>query len=120
MGERTRVRVRIDIGIVRLEQEAERSRRSSVHRPHRSVSRISITKRKRWWSRFRSGSRAGAGIGQAGEGGDAGGRRLAVVGGGAGAARRTSDAGPAGARAVPCHPARRPLCAAPAAAGHIA
>lgn len=24
-------------------------RRSSVHRSHRSVSRISITKRKRWW-----------------------------------------------------------------------
>lgn len=85
-GERTCVEAREGCGYV-----AEWSARASVHLPRRSVSRISITKRKRWWG---TKGRAWALriIGEEGKAADgwvrvASGRRSAVMGGGAGAAR---------------------------------
>lgn len=65
--------------------------RASVHRSRRSVSRISITKRKRWWG-TEGRARVVRARGKKGRAADgwmrvASGRRSAVVGGGAGAAR---------------------------------
>lgn len=84
-GERTCVEAREGCRYV-----AEWSARASVHLPRRSVSRISIMKRKRWWGmkgraralRMRGEERKAAN----GRGRVASGRRSALVGGGAGAA----------------------------------
>lgn len=67
------------------------SARASVHRPRRSVSRISITKRKRWWV-MEGRARAIWTRGEEGKAADgwvrvASRRRSALVGGGAGAVR---------------------------------
>lgn len=117
-GERTCVLAREECRYV-----AERSARASVHLLRRSVSRISITKRKRWWDtkgrartlRMRGEERkvcrrAGEGSQQA---------TLCLSGRRRGRGARTADTCLEGADAVPCHHARW-LRAPSAAAGHIA